>query len=104
MPGERDYAMEVVQEHEACMGIKRTLKEKGIHFQTLLDKMRIHWDSGTRTYESAQYVAREATLWRFQAADPIREMEQLLRAPMWQRAAARANQNTTHRMKERLGM
>ena len=51
---DHDYATEVIQKCKAHTGIKRLLKEKGIRFQNHLDKMRIHWDSGTRTYESAQ--------------------------------------------------
>lgn len=72
------------------MGIKRLLKEKGICFQTLLDKMRIHWDSGTRTYESTQNAAQELRKRGYSveisgssAADPNREMELLLWAPTW---------------------
>ncbi|KAJ8361986.1 hypothetical protein AAFF_G00407330 [Aldrovandia affinis] len=56
---DHDYATDVVQKHKAYTGIKRALKEKGVRFQTPLDKMRIHWDSGTRTYNSAQDAAQE---------------------------------------------
>lgn len=55
---DHDYATEVIQKHKAYTGIKRLLKEKGICFQTPLDKMRIRWDSGTRTYESAQELRK----------------------------------------------
>lgn len=87
------YATEVIQKRKAYTGIKRLLKERGIRFQTPLDKMRIHWDSGTRTYESAQDAAQElrkrgysVEMTGSSAADPSREMERILRVPTWQRA------------------
>ncbi|KAK7893258.1 hypothetical protein WMY93_022410 [Mugilogobius chulae] len=40
-------------------GIKKILKEKGIRFQTPYTNMRIHWESGTRTYSCAQDVYSE---------------------------------------------
>lgn len=105
---DHDYATEVIQKHKAYTGIKRLLKEKGIRFQTPLDKMRIHWDSGTRIYESAQDAAKElrkrgysVELPGSSAADPSREMEQLLWAPTWQRAGERST-DTARRTKERL--
>ncbi|KAJ4947855.1 hypothetical protein JOQ06_009886 [Pogonophryne albipinna] len=54
-----DYATEVVLKRKAYVGIKRVLKEKNIRFQTPLDSMRIHWDSGTGTYDSAPDAAQE---------------------------------------------
>ena len=51
---DHDYATEVVQKRKAYIGIKKALKEKGIRFQTPLTKMRIHWDSGPKLYETAQ--------------------------------------------------
>ncbi len=91
------------------MGIKRLLKEKGIRFQTPLDKMRIHWDLGTCTYESAQDAAQELRKRGYSvempgssATDLNREMEQLLRAQTWQRAGERSTDDTARRAKERL--
>lgn len=105
---DHDYATEVIQKRKAYTGIKRLLKEKGIRFQTLLDKMHIHWDSGTHIYESAQDAAKElrkrvyaVELPGSSAADPSWEMEQLLRAPTWQRAEERST-DTVRRAKERL--
>lgn len=90
---DHDYATEVIQKCKAYTWIKNLLKEKGIRFQTPLDKMHIHWDSGTRTYESAQDAAQalrkrgySVEIPSSSTADPSREMERLLRAPTWQRA------------------
>lgn len=70
--------------------------------------MRIHWDSGTRTYESAQHAAQELRKRGYSveipggsAEDPNREMERLLRAPTWQRAGERST-DTALRARERL--
>ncbi|KAF3837682.1 hypothetical protein F7725_009450 [Dissostichus mawsoni] len=46
---DHDYATEVVLKRKVYVGIKRVLKEKNIRFQAPLDRMRIHWDLGTRT-------------------------------------------------------
>lgn len=35
-------------------GIKKALKAKGIRFQTPYTSMRVHWDTGVRTYSSAR--------------------------------------------------
>ena len=37
---DHDYATEVIQKRKTYTGIKRLLKEKGIRFQTPLEKMR----------------------------------------------------------------
>lgn len=68
-------------------------KRKLIPFsQTPMDKMRIHWGSGTHTYGSAQDTVRELRKRGYtveipacSAKDPNREMEKLLQAPMRQR-------------------
>lgn len=105
---DHDYATEVIQKRKAYTGIKRLLKEKGIRFQTPLDKMRIHWDSGIRTYGSAQDAAQEMRKRGYSvevpgssAADLNPEMERLLRAPTWQRAGERSA-DTASRARERL--
>lgn len=36
---------------------KYILKEKGIRFQILLTKIRIHWSNGVKMYESAREAA-----------------------------------------------
>ncbi|KAJ8372625.1 hypothetical protein AAFF_G00280900 [Aldrovandia affinis] len=90
---DHDYATDVVQKRKAYTGIKRALKEKGVHFQTPLDKMRIHWDSGTRTYNSAQDAAQELRRRGYSVETPGRstteldpEVERLLQAKIWERA------------------
>jgi archaellum component FlaC len=54
---DHDYATEVVQKRKAY--IKKILKEEQIRFQTPLARMRIHWGSGAKTYDSAEDVARD---------------------------------------------
>ena len=56
---DNDYAAEVVQKRRAYMEIKKTLKAKGIRFQTPLTRIRIHWTDGPRLYNSAQEAAKE---------------------------------------------
>ena len=56
---DHDYATEVVQKRKAYGAIKKILKEEQIRFQTPLAKMRIHWASGAKTYDSAEDVARD---------------------------------------------
>lgn len=94
---DHDYATEVVQKHKVYTGIKKALTEKGIRFQTPLDKMRIHWDSGTRTYDRAQDAAQELRRRGYSvqtpgrsATEPDPEMERLLQAKTWQRAGERS--------------
>lgn len=58
---DHDYATEIVQKRKEYITAKRALKEKGIRFQTPFTKMRIFWDSGTRTYNSAKEVNDELT-------------------------------------------
>ena len=55
---DHDYATEVVQKRKAYGPIKKILKEEQIRFQTPLARMRIHWGSGVKTYDSAEDVAR----------------------------------------------
>ena len=56
---DHDYATEVVQKRKAYGPIKKILKEEQIRFQTPLARMRIHWGSGAKTYDSAEDVARD---------------------------------------------
>lgn len=100
---DHDYATEVVQKRKAYAGIKRVLKEKGVRFQTPLDRMRIHWDSGVRTYDSARDAAQElrrrghdVEMPSCSAVELDTEMERLLRAGAWQRTGERsADRNET---------
>ncbi|KAJ8362068.1 hypothetical protein AAFF_G00399910 [Aldrovandia affinis] len=45
------------EEAQGVHGIKRALKEKGVRFQTPLDKMRIHWDSNTHIQQRTRRSA-----------------------------------------------
>ncbi|KAJ8356681.1 hypothetical protein SKAU_G00194750 [Synaphobranchus kaupii] len=78
---------EIVQRRKVYTGIKRALKEKGIRFQTPLDKMRIHYDLGTRTYDSAQDAVRELRRRGYSVEMPVNsttELECRLQAKTWQ--------------------
>ncbi|KAK9543183.1 hypothetical protein VZT92_000979 [Zoarces viviparus] len=54
-----DYAIDIVKKRREYNGMKKALKEKGIRFQTPYTNIRIHWDTGTRTYTRAQEAQRE---------------------------------------------
>lgn len=56
---DHDYATEVVLKRKEYNAAKRILKEKGVRFQTPFTRMRIHWESGIRTYDSADEVMEE---------------------------------------------
>lgn len=56
---DHDYPAEIVKRRKEYTAIKKILKEKGIRFQTPFTNMRIHWESGTRTYSCAQDVYSE---------------------------------------------
>ncbi|KAF7644107.1 hypothetical protein LDENG_00227690 [Lucifuga dentata] len=51
---DHDYAENVQWKRREYTPIKKLLKEKKIRFQTPLTKMRVHFDSGTVTYNSAE--------------------------------------------------
>uniref|UniRef100_A0A3Q4GJ23 L1 transposable element RRM domain-containing protein n=1 Tax=Neolamprologus brichardi TaxID=32507 RepID=A0A3Q4GJ23_NEOBR len=59
---DHDYATEVAQKRWEYGSIKRASKEQGVRFQTPLDKIRIHWDMGVRTYGSAREAAFERNI------------------------------------------
>ena len=89
---DHDYAMAVVQRRKEYAGIKKVLMERGIRFQTPLDKMRIHWQSGTRTYGSAREAAMdmqdrgiEVDVPKSSAVGLEAELAQLRQATTWQR-------------------
>ncbi len=48
-----------MEKRRAYGGIKKALKEQGIRFQTPFTRIRIHWNTGPRTYEDAQAAALE---------------------------------------------
>ncbi|MEQ2223274.1 hypothetical protein ILYODFUR_035072 [Ilyodon furcidens] len=85
-----DCATNVVQKRKEYMCIKKILKERGIWFQTPLTRIRIHWESGIRIYESAQAAAEELRRRGMQvevaarSGDPQQLEEQLRGALSWQ--------------------
>ena len=102
---------EVVLKRKVYVGIKRVLKEKNIRFQTPLDRMRIHWDSGTRTYDIAQDAAQELRRRGFSVEIPDRnaselypEKERLHQTKTWQRVGERSagGDEPTSRVRKRL--
>lgn len=56
---DHDYPAEIVRRRKEYAPIKKILKEKSIRFQTPFTNMRIHWESGVRTYSSALDVFSE---------------------------------------------
>lgn len=52
-----DYSERMLQQRKAYANIKKILKREGIRFQTPLNKMRIHWANGVKTYGSAEEAA-----------------------------------------------
>lgn len=51
---DHDYSLRTLQQRKAYGSIKKILKREGVRFQTPLNKMRIHWASGVKTYSSAE--------------------------------------------------
>lgn len=68
---DHDYPAEIVKRRKEYAAIKKILKEKGIRFQTPFTNMRIHWESGTRTYSSAQDVYNELRRRGFHVEVPV---------------------------------
>lgn len=56
---DHDYATEVLSKRKEYTTIKKTLKEKGIRFQTPLTRMRVFLKDGTVTYHSAEQAAED---------------------------------------------
>uniref|UniRef100_A0AAV2J4T9 L1 transposable element RRM domain-containing protein n=1 Tax=Knipowitschia caucasica TaxID=637954 RepID=A0AAV2J4T9_KNICA len=75
---DHDYATDVVQKRREYGNIKRALKEKSVRFQTPLDKIRIHWDTGARTYGSAREAAIEMRRRGYVVPGPPETLEHLL--------------------------
>ena len=51
---DHDYSVRMLQQRKAYANVKKILKGEGIRFQTPLNKMRIHWASGIKTYSSVE--------------------------------------------------
>ncbi|KAL7853151.1 hypothetical protein SRHO_G00189360 [Serrasalmus rhombeus] len=88
--------------------IKKTLKAKGIRFQTPLTSIRIHWTDGPWLYSSAQEAAKEMRKRgmdvQVKEADEARAMEEWIQvASQWQRVGEpRAQGGLTQRARGKL--
>ena len=56
---DHDYATDVQHKRKEYVPFKKILKENGIRFQTPLTRMRVFFDSGTTTYNSAAQAAED---------------------------------------------
>lgn len=105
---DHDYASETVQKRKEYNGIKRALKQNGIRFQTPYTSIRIHWDSGVRSYSSAQEAHRELKRRGFSVEGPEpseREsnVETRLRNLLgWQQATTPHDRGTAERARDKL--
>lgn len=107
---DHDYAAEIVKKRKEYNPIKRVLKEKGIRFQTPYTNMRIHWDSGVRTYDSADAAWQELHRRGYKVDPPhVREGETALDSHLsellgWVRRADRREKgsSTSQRAREKL--
>lgn len=105
---DHDYPTEIVQKRKTYMNIKKILKEKGIHFQTPLAKIRIHWENGTKTYDSARTAAQDMKERGYTVAEPggdaVPAPEERQRgAAGWQRVKGKERErDATHRVREKL--
>uniref|UniRef100_A0A3Q2CBP8 L1 transposable element RRM domain-containing protein n=1 Tax=Cyprinodon variegatus TaxID=28743 RepID=A0A3Q2CBP8_CYPVA len=68
---DHDYAPQIVKKRREYNVIKKALKAKGIRFQTPFTNMRIHWESGTRTYASAREAYNELKRRGIQSEEPV---------------------------------
>ncbi|KAK1894503.1 putative lipid kinase YegS-like [Dissostichus eleginoides] len=83
------------------------LKEKGIGFQTPLTKIRIHWNTGVKTYENAREAAQDMKERGHTVDVPGGDMEPAWpRGPAeWKRVAGRGRDpgsGTADRAREKL--
>ena len=104
---DHDYASEIVKKLKEYNEIKKALKERGIRFQTPYTRMRIHWDSGARTYDSAQEARRDLRKQDFQIEDPVATEgdssleKQLAERLGWKLAANARERSSTTAQRER---
>ncbi|KAJ4947157.1 hypothetical protein JOQ06_009198 [Pogonophryne albipinna] len=101
---DHDYATEILQKRKEYITIKKALKERGIRFQTPLSRLRVHWESGPRTYESAQEAADELNRRGIQietSRGSVPGIEERLQKTLpWQRVGN--SEDTAVRAKQRL--
>lgn len=86
---DHDYPTEIVQKRKTYLNIKKTLKEKGIRFQTPYTKMRIYWSDGVRSYDNARDAALDMKARGLTVDEPSEDAElaeeRTRGAPGWQR-------------------
>lgn len=77
---DHDYAAEIVKKRKEYYVVKRVFREKGIRFQTPYTSMRIHWDAGVRTCNSADAAWQELQRRGYKKVDSpqVRERESAL--------------------------
>uniref|UniRef100_A0A1A8CPG6 L1 transposable element RRM domain-containing protein n=2 Tax=Nothobranchius kadleci TaxID=1051664 RepID=A0A1A8CPG6_NOTKA len=56
---DHDYTAKVLQQRKAYLPIKKKLKSMKIRFQTPYTKMRIFWEDGMKSYNSAEEAVRD---------------------------------------------
>ncbi|XP_016424998.1 nuclear factor 7, ovary-like [Sinocyclocheilus rhinocerous] len=89
---------------------KKILKEAGIRFQTPFTKMRIHWDSGVKTYNEAKEVEKDLRDRGYLVADtgdaagPTTSLERLeaRNRSAWQQAGRERRAQASRRARKRL--
>lgn len=105
---DHDYATEIVKKRREYNGIKKALKQRGVRFQTPYTSMRIHWDTGVRSYSSAREAYRELKSRGItvEGPEPTEDMnsgDARLRGLLgWQQAAGRRDRGPAERARDKL--
>lgn len=115
---DHDYPTKVLIKRKSYSEIRKTLKDKKIHFQTTLSRIRIHWSDGPKTFNNAEDAARDMRkrgleMGEQQVNEPTLE-ERIQRASRWQCVGKRqvinqgpsapedAGQDVANRVREKL--
>ncbi|KAG1924530.1 hypothetical protein F2P79_026124 [Pimephales promelas] len=109
---DHDYTTDVIQQRKAYKKVKIVLKEHGICFQTPYTRLRIHWESGQQTYNSAEEAESDLRRRGLLPEDhpggdntsgtgssATRRLDQ---TSSWQRMPRRGEKDTGRRARERL--
>lgn len=109
---DHDYTTDVIQQRKAYKKVKLVLKENGIRFQTPYTQIRIHWESGQQTYNSAEEAERELRRRGLLSGGHLRvdnasgtgtsATRRLDQTSSWQRIPRRGERETAKRARERL--
>lgn len=106
---DHDYASEVIKKRKEYNRMKKALKERGIRFQTPMTSIRIHWESGVRTYSNSREAWSELRRRGIPVdgpeptegeSDPVERLREKLGS--WQRATGREAPTRALSVKERL--